>query len=355
MDLVIAIPAYNEATTVADVVAAARVHAPVLVVDDGSTDDTACRATEAGATVIRHPVRRGKGAALATAFAAARAGGATSIVTLDADGQHDPADVPSLLAAARATPRAIVIGARRDDALPAGRALAIHVAGFWVNWITGTALADTQSGFRVYPLALFDAAPPRGRRFVFETAVLVEALRRGWSVREVPIRVVPYAARQSRFHPVADGVSIAAYLVVRSLARWATELGAGLCEVGALFSRERRIARHARMLARASAHAGTPSWGPAIGVAAGSELRGRLIGWWRHPRLGRARRAALATCAAPVVLLAVAVIAATRTSVPGALGRVLRLIYDQNALPVLTRPLSPERVDDSRTWATVTR
>src|SRR5205085_739774 len=80
VDVVIAIPAYNEVTTVAGVVTAARVHGPVLVVDDGSTDDTALRATEAGAVVIRHPVRRGKGAALATAFAAARARGAASVM-----------------------------------------------------------------------------------------------------------------------------------------------------------------------------------------------------------------------------------------------------------------------------------
>src|SRR5204863_9622764 len=89
MDVVIAIPAYDEATTVAGVVAAARLHAPVLVVDDGSTDDTALRAAAAGAEVVRHDARRGKGAALATAFTAARAKGATFAVTLDADGQHD--------------------------------------------------------------------------------------------------------------------------------------------------------------------------------------------------------------------------------------------------------------------------
>jgi len=355
VDVVIVIPAYNEATTVAGVVAAARVHAPVLVVDDGSTDDTALRATEAGAVVIRHPARRGKGAALATAFAAARARGAASVMTLDADGQHDPADAPSLLAGARAIPRAIVIGSRCDDALPCGRALAIRLAGFWVNWITGAAVADTQSGFRVYPLALFDAAPPRGRRFVFETAILVAALRQGWSVREVPIRVVPYAARQSRFHPIADGVSITCYLVARSLARWATELGTGLRAVGGIVSRERRIARHARMLAHASPHAGTPTWGPAIGVAFTGELRRGLIGWWRHPRMRRARRAALATGAAPIVLLVVAVIVATRTSMPTRLVRVLRRIYDQDALPPLTHAVSPERQEDPRTWATVTR
>jgi hypothetical protein len=355
VSVVIVIPAFNEETTVAGIVAAARVHAPVLVVDDGSTDGTAARAAAAGAEVIRHPARRGKGAALATAFAAARGKGAATVVTLDADGQHDPAEVPSLLTAASAMPRTIVIGSRREEELPRGRALAIRLAGFWVNWITGAAVADTQSGFRVYPRALFDAVPLRGGRFVFETAVLVEALRHGWSVREMPVRVVPYAARQSRFHPVGDGVAITAYLVGHGLARWTVELAAGVREVVHLFSRERRATRHARMLARAAGQAGTPSWGPAIGVAAMDEIRTRLVGWWRHPRARRATRAALATLASPALLFPFAITAATRRPLPAWLDRVARRIFDQRALPPVAHGAAPAHAEDTRTWATVSR
>ena len=355
MDVLIAIPAYNEATTVADVVAAARVHAPVLVVDDGSTDDTARRAAAAGAEVVRHAARRGKGAALATAFTAARAKGATFVVTLDADGQHDPVDVPSLLAAARATPRTVVIGSRRDAELPRGRALAIRLAGFWVNWIAGAPVADTQSGFRVYPLALFDEVRLGSGRFVFETAVLVEALRHGWCVHEAPIRVVPYAARPSRFHPLGDGASITLYLVARSLAQWGTELGAGGREVVSIFSRERRTARHARILARASAHAGAPSWGAAIALAAAGEIQSRARGWWQHPRMRRARRAALATLAVPAMLLAGTLAATMGGTVPTVLERVMRRIYDQEALPALTPTVSPVHAEDASTWVTVAR
>jgi hypothetical protein len=355
VDVVIVIPAFNEATTVAGLVASVRVHAPTLVVDDGSTDETALRAAAAGAEVIRHPARRGKGAALATAFAAARAKGAVRAVTLDADGQHDPADVPALLTAARAAPRAIVIGARRDDELPRGRALAIRLAGFWMNWITGVAVADTQSGFRVYPLGLFDAVPLRGGRFVFETAVLVEALRRGWGVREMPIRVVPYAMRQSRFHPIGDGVAITTYLVVRGLARWRVELTAGVREFLKIFSREHRTARHARMLSKASGHAGSPTWGPAIGVAAMDEIHNKLAGWREHPRGRRAVRAALATLASPALLFFVAITAAVRRPLPTALARVARRIFDQRALPVVTPDVDPGRADNTPTWATVSR
>ena len=355
MDVLIAIPAFNEEKTVGGVVRAAARHGPVLVVDDGSTDDTAARATEAGAKVLRHEKRRGKGAALATALAAARAWGAQRVLTLDADGQHDPADVPALLDAAGETPHAIVIGSRHEDGLPSGRALAIGVAGFWVNWVAGIALADSQSGFRVYPLALFDAARRRGGRFVFETAVLVEAARHGWLVREVPIRVVPYAERPSRFHPLGDGAAITAYLVARGLGRWGVELRAAAREFFGVFSRERRKARHARMLSKASGHTGMPTWGPAIGVAALDEMQTGVTTWWEHPRTRRARRASRAALALPAVLALVIANRITRGALLPLLERTIRTIYDQRALPSLGTPPTMPRAEDSRTWATVSR
>ena len=355
MNVVIAIPAYNEGGTVGDIVSAARRHAPVLVVDDGSTDDTGARAAAAGATVIRHASRRGKGAALATAIGAVRAGGASHIVTLDADGQHDPSDLPALLAAAHEAPSAVIVGVRADDAQPHVRALAGRVAGFWVNWITGAAMADTQSGFRVYPLALFDEVAPRGGRFVFETAILVEALARGRAVREVPIRSVPYAARPSRFHPVRDGFAIANYLVRHALARWGTEIAAGVREFGSVFRRERRTARHARMLGKASAHAGAPTWGPAIGLAAVGEMRSGLGAWWASPRMTRARRAALASVTSPAVLVLVVLNGAPRGTRPSLLDRLVRTVYDQGALPALAPGAGVARVEDSGTWVTVAR
>ena len=355
MSVVIVIPAFNEAATIAEIVAGARAHAPVLVVDDGSTDDTAARAQAAGAEVVRHPRRRGKGAALATGFAAAREKNATWVVTLDADGQHDPVDLPSLIAAARTAPRAIVIGSRHDAGLPPERSLAIQLAGFWVNWITGAAIADTQSGFRVYPLALLDDVSMRGDRFVFETAVVVAALGQGWDVREVPIRVVPYAARRSRFHPVGDGVAITAHLVGGALARWKTEIGAGVREFLCVFSRERRRARHARMLAKVTLHTGSPTWGPAIGMAAMDEMQGGLTGWWQHPRARRAARVALATAATPALLLVFGLTAAVRGALPARIDRVARRIFDQRALPALPPDVPVARSEDTRTWATVPR
>ena len=155
---VIVIPVLDEAATIGDVVAGARRHAEVIVVDDGSRDDSASLAGAAGAAVVRHSRRAGKGAALASGIAAARERGADVVVTLDGDGQHAPHDVPRLLDASRRAPDAIVIGSRAHalDAMPRERAHALRMAGFFVSWATGLTTLDTQSCFRVYPLAAYD-------------------------------------------------------------------------------------------------------------------------------------------------------------------------------------------------------
>jgi glycosyltransferase involved in cell wall biosynthesis len=220
--LIIVIPAFDEAATIAHVVAGARAHAPVLVVDDGSRDDTAACAEAAGAEVIRHPRRLGKGQAIRTGLAAASIRGATAVITLDGDGQHDPVDVPRLLAAAEARPGALVIGSRlaeRGGFRPA-RLLAVRAAGLVVNWLTGLRVEDTQSGFRLYPLRLVRELPTRRGGFVFETEVLIAAARHELAVCEVSVRTVPRPAQRSRFRPLVDGGLIGAYLVGQGMRRW---------------------------------------------------------------------------------------------------------------------------------------
>ena len=263
-ETLIIIPAFNEAATIAGVVAGALLHAPVIVVDDGSTDDTAVLAEAAGAEAIRHEHRLGKGQAIRTGLAAAAVRGATAVVTLDGDGQHDPADIPRLRAAAAALPGALVIGGRLGESGGFVRGLlnAVLVAGFFVNWATGLRVEDTQSGFRLYPLPLVRELPTRCGGFVFETEVLVAAARRGLTVCEVPVRTLPRMAQRSRFRPLADGVLIGAYLAERGMGRWLVEMREALASV------------------RAS------------GVAE----------WWRHPRRRRASAAASAMALSPLLL-----------------------------------------------------
>ena len=187
MTAVIVIPVFDEAATVGRVVAAACAHGPVVVVDDGSRDESAGVAVRAGAEVLRHGRRLGKAQARLSGIAAARRRGAALIVTLDGDGQHDPAAIPALLAAARAAPRTVIVGNRLagPGTLPVARRNAIRVASFFAGWTSGLSVRDSQSGFRVYPLALFDEVRPRRGGFVFETEILLAAAARGWAVEEI--------------------------------------------------------------------------------------------------------------------------------------------------------------------------
>jgi len=305
MTAVIVIPVFNEAATLGDVVVAAARIAPVLVVDDGSVDDSARVAERAGAAVLRHSRRLGKGQALRTGIAAARSRGATLVVTLDGDGQHDPRDVPVLLDAARAAPGTVILGSRFADVgtLPVDRVNAIRVAGFFVAWATGLTIRDTQCGLRVYPIALFDESAPRRGGFVFETEVLVDAAARGWRVREVPVRVIPRAVRRSRFNPLSDGTAIGAYLAARVAARWAAEGGAAAGALVEPFRRARRRARRAAMLREAAPYAGSPArWSLAVGGATAQRVSASVMGWRTEPRVRRAGVAARATFVAPVLL-----------------------------------------------------
>ncbi len=347
MNVWIVIPVFNEAATVGEVVREARRHGPVLVVDDGSGDDSARVAVAAGAEVIGHARRLGKGQALRTGLTAAGQRGASHVVTLDGDGQHAPGDVPRLLTAARQTPGAIIVGSRvgldgEAPQVPAERLNAIHVAGFFVTWASGLSLRDTQSGFRVYPLSVLEGLSLRRGGFVLETEVLVEAGARGWPVLEVPITVIPRAARRSRFRPVVDVLSIGAYLAGQVIWRWASEARAAAREVCGPFSRDRRRARHAAMLeagaARGDSFAG---WGLAISAVALHRAGEQVLYWWRHPRPRRAAACAGATLALPVLLaLTVAQTIAGRL-MPDLTTRLVRHVFSQARLGVAERPGRP--------------
>lgn len=218
-DTMALIPAYQAAATIGDVVRGVKSMLPaVVVVDDGSADATAAAARAAGAEVVQHAQNRGKGAALVTGFAHLAAAGASHALTLDADGQHLPSEIPKLLAASARAPQALVIGVRQKE----GHTIrGINRFGNWVadrimTGIAGTALPDTQSGFRVYPIALTLALGAEGSRFDFETEILLRAARAGIPLEGVPIMVhyPPVAERVSHYRPWVDTLRI-----IRTVAR----------------------------------------------------------------------------------------------------------------------------------------
>ena len=221
----VVIPAYNEAGSIAGLAARALQQAPlVIVVDDASQDGTAALLAGLPITLLHHDENRGKGAALATGFAAALARGAGRVVTLDGDGQHRPEDIPRLLARARQLPGAIVIGSRAADraAFPKSRYIANRVADFWISWAAGHNIDDSQSGFRLYPRAVLEAvrADPR-KRFVFESELLIDAVRCGVRTEALPIPALYGSAdlRPSHFRPVADIAAIVIMVARKLLSR----------------------------------------------------------------------------------------------------------------------------------------
>ncbi|MFL5680413.1 MAG: glycosyltransferase family 2 protein [Chloroflexota bacterium] len=196
------IPAFNEAARVADVVRGALAHLPVIVVDDGSTDTTAVSAEAAGATVVRQQPNQGKGAALRAGFERAIAEGYDAAVTLDSDGQHDPAEIPSFLAAAAADPSlALIVGRRDFAAMPPMRRLANELGGRAFSWAVGRSIPDNQSGYRLLTRPLMEATlSSRERGFEFEVEMIAIAIRAGWGIGWVPIRTI-YAGEASHIQP----------------------------------------------------------------------------------------------------------------------------------------------------------
>ena len=306
----IVIPVFNEAATVGDIVERARLHGPVLVVDDGSTDRSAAAAAAAGAEVIALGGRRGKGAALRRGFSEGLRRGVERVVTLDGDGQHDPDDIPRLLKAAVEEPRSLVIGGRlaglaerSERVMPVGRLAALRVAGFFIDWLSGVAVADTQSGFRVYPAALLSSVSPRRGGFVLESEMLLRAAAGGFPVIEVPIAPIHFEDRRSRFRPARDGVAVGAFLAGRIVWRWIREVTAGALWLLGIFSPSRLRARHREMYQFAAPQrSNLPGWALAVGTFVADRAIRTVERGWRSAHARGLRMAGLATAAAPVIL-----------------------------------------------------
>lgn len=211
----VVIPAYNEAPTVRDVALRAKQQcANVIVVDDGSTDGTAEVLAGLDVILLRHEKNLGKAGSLCRGFERALAEGAIGVITLDADGQHAPEEIPLFTKQSLDDPGALLIGARRRDQRKTSfwRYGANRVADFWIGLAAGAPIEDSQSGFRLYPAALLraiDVPHERSRSFVFESEILIEAARRTMVIRNIPIKVRPRSGPcPSHFRPVLDIVRI---------------------------------------------------------------------------------------------------------------------------------------------------
>lgn len=207
----VAIPVYNHARTVGDVVRGALKYAStVLVCDDGSSDGSGEQAKLAGATLIAHPENRGKGAALRTLFAEAIARGFRYVICLDADGQHLPDDMPALIAEVEKEPGCVVVGARdlAKAGAPGSSQFGRKFSNFWVWFESGLKVEDSQSGFRAYPLPETQLLAGWLSRYDFEVDVLLRAAWAGLPIRSTPIGVIYPKDRVTHFRPFLDNVRI---------------------------------------------------------------------------------------------------------------------------------------------------
>ena len=198
------IPAWNEATRIRPIVEATRDYLPVLVVDDGSDDDTAAVARAAGATVVRHPQRLGKGVALTTGFDWALERGYEAVLTLDADGQHDPADVAKFLAAYEAGAGELIIGQRDFSQMPFPRFFTNPFGSWLLSLALGTRIYDNQSGYRLHSRRFLEMLDLTTTGFELEVEVIIQAVTRGVRIGWVDIRTIYDIDKVSYFHPVKD-------------------------------------------------------------------------------------------------------------------------------------------------------
>jgi glycosyltransferase involved in cell wall biosynthesis len=194
-------------------------------VDDGSDDGTGATLQGLPVTVLRNARNLGKAASLRRGMVCALEEGASAVVTLDADAQHEPEDIPRLVAAHVCNPQAIIVGARlhEKNRIPRVRYVANRFANFWIAWAAGYPISDSQSGFRLYPatlLAALDIRNDRSPGFVFESAVLINAARVGVTSEAVRISAIyRNGARRSYFRPVVDVLLITRMVAWKLLSR----------------------------------------------------------------------------------------------------------------------------------------
>lgn len=215
------IPCYNHSATVGAVAQAALVHAPVIVVDDGSTEQLP---ELAGCEVVRLQQNGGKANALRAGFQRAVERGFTHAITMDADGQHFAEDLPQFLAEGVKRPNAYLVGVRnfREAGCPTHRRRSNAISTFWYRVETGVRLRDTQCGFRCYPLPLVQQLKIRSNRYAYELEFMVRAAWVGTAIIAVPVKCT-YAVEQtagSHFRPVRDFVHITNRNIILVLQSW---------------------------------------------------------------------------------------------------------------------------------------
>jgi len=207
--IIVGMPAYNEEKYVGSVVLQARQFADeVVVVDDGSSDRTAQVARLAGATVVQHKKNDGYGATVQTVLAEAKKRNPEVLVLLDADGQHNPEEITSLVNAISAGSD-VAIGSRkmRSADIPAYRRFGQNVISFFTRVLSRSTLSDTESGFRAFSRKAISVLEPKERGMAISAEMISEATAKGLKITEVPVSAI-YTGDGSTLNPLKHGASV---------------------------------------------------------------------------------------------------------------------------------------------------
>jgi UDP-N-acetylglucosamine---dolichyl-phosphate N-acetylglucosaminyltransferase len=200
--IVALIPAYNAAPFVRDVVSKARAYVPVIAVNDGSSDGTLGELRATDAFVIDQQPNQGKGAALQRGFRAALDRGVDAVIQLDADGQHDPTEIPAFVRKYWETRADLIIGERDYSQMPFVRRMSNTIGRRAFSWAIGRYVRDNQSGYRLLSRRLMEAVLSSGERgYEFEMDMILLCVKRGWRIEGVPIRTI-YGEEKSNIRPI---------------------------------------------------------------------------------------------------------------------------------------------------------
>jgi glycosyltransferase involved in cell wall biosynthesis len=197
VDTLVLIPAHNEAQHITRVVQSALAYLPVLVVDDGSQDETAVLAVQSGAVVVSQNPNQGKGAALKAGFRYAIDHNYRYILTLDGDGQHDPQEISKFLEAKSSQNADLVVGERDFSQMPVVRRVSNTIGRLLLSWALGQPIRDNQSGYRLISSRLAEVTlASHESGFEFEVEMVVDCVNQGFKLAWVPIKTI-YAGETS--------------------------------------------------------------------------------------------------------------------------------------------------------------
>lgn len=209
MKYCVLLPAYNEERSIAWLVKEIRNRGlDVVVVDDGSFDNTSAEAKQAGAIVLRHDKNKGKGQALRTGFDyVTAADNYAGVIIMDADGQHSPSEVNNFIKLAEDSNAGVIIGNRMQDpvGMPWVRKVTNIITSCAVSKIVGYKVPDTQCGFRFIKSEVLKAIRLSTGKYETESEILIEAARNNFKIESIPVKTI-YADQKSRIQPIIDTI-----------------------------------------------------------------------------------------------------------------------------------------------------